>query len=263
MLTYKEASTLGMGLILCASSFIIGVFYSNQIYDYRLLFPKNSTQADFDNALRHYQTVSKTPFPVAVLVGVVATLGLIGHLIRLYKPHPELRNFEYASLGLYFFGACVFLTNIKTGLECSNSHRWGEVTENEGLAVLGSSNLILIIFFIGVLLLQGGLWYTNWDHQVRLKQFYEQEAKDAEKRRQASEKNSKAAEKTETQQEILKGKNGKGSPSEKTDNLAERAKADTKVDQAEDFEKKTKPSAKKSKDSADKKSKSRRSRKKD
>ncbi|AQZ10178.1 SHR3 (YDL212W) [Zygosaccharomyces parabailii] len=267
MLGYKEACTLGMGLVLCASSFIIGVFYSNQIYDYRLLFPKESTQADFDNALRHYQTVSKTPVPVMVPLGVVTAIGLIGHLIRIYKPNPDLRNFEYASLGLYFFGICVFLTNIKTGLVCSNTHEWGEVTENQGLAVLGSSNIILIIFFIGVLLLQGGLWYTHWDHQVRLKKFYEEEARDAEKRRQAAQEKAKAAEKTDASQEILTEKaqkNVKGSLSERAENLVERAKTDPKVEQAEDYyENKMKSSIKKNKDNADKKAKSRRNKKKE
>ncbi|AQZ14542.1 SHR3 (YDL212W) [Zygosaccharomyces parabailii] len=267
MLGYKEACTLGMGLILCASSFIIGVFYANQTYDYRLLFPKESTQADFDNALRHYQTISKTPVPVLVPLGVVTAIGLIGHLIRIYKPNPDLRNFEYASLGLYFFGICVFLTNIKTGLVCSNTHEWGEVTENQGLAVLGSSNIILIIFFIGVLLLQGGLWYTHWDHQVRLKKFYEEEARDAEKRRQAAQEKAKAAEEAEASQEILTEKaqkNVKGSLSERAENLVERAKTDPNVEQAEDYyENKMKSSIKKGKDNADKKAKSRRNKKKE
>lgn len=84
--------------------------------------------------------------------------------------------FEYASLGLYVLGICVFITNIKTGIECTLTGQWGEVTENQGLAVIASSTIILEVVFLGVLFLQAGLWYSNYDYQKRLKKFYEEEA---------------------------------------------------------------------------------------
>lgn len=179
MISYKDISTIGTGLILIGTSFIMGVFYANQPYDYHVLFNKNATQLNYDNALRHYQTLYDTAPINYYLLGGIALVGMIGGLIRVYKPNPDLQTFEYCSLGLYVIGICVFITNIKTGIECSISHNWGEVTENQGIAVLGSSNIILLLVFTGVLVLQGGLWYTEWEHQQRLKAFYAQEAAEA------------------------------------------------------------------------------------
>lgn len=178
MFTYKELCTLGSALILISSSFIMGVFYSNQAYDYHLLFNSNASQVDFDNALKHYQILFHTGRPILYILAAIAAIGLLGNIIRIYKPNPELQIFEYCSLGLYVLGICVFITNIKTGIECSISHQWGEVSENQGLAVIGSSNIILLVMFFGVLLLQFGLWYSEWDYEKRLNAFYEEEAKE-------------------------------------------------------------------------------------
>lgn len=154
----------------------MGVFYNNLAYDYHLLFNANATQEHFDNALKHYQTLYYTGRPVLYILGFVAVVGLLGNMIRIYKPNPELKMFEYASLGLYVLGICVFITNIKTGIECTLTGQWGEVTENQGLAVIASSTIILEVVFLGVLFLQAGLWYSNYDYQKRLKKFYEEEA---------------------------------------------------------------------------------------
>ncbi|EGA59511.1 Shr3p [Saccharomyces cerevisiae FostersB] len=157
----------------------MGVFFSNMPYDYHLLFNPNSTQEHFDLALRHYQILHETPLPVIVTLCVVAGIGLVGGTIKVFKPNPELQMFEYCSLGLYVLAICVFLTNVKTGIDCSVSHNWGEVTENQGLAVIASSNIILLVMFAGVIILQIGLWYSNWDLQKRLKEFYAEEEREA------------------------------------------------------------------------------------
>lgn len=175
-ITYRDVCSVGSGLILIGTSFIMGVFYANQTYDYPLLFDSGATQEHFDNALRHYQTLFYTAPAVKYVLAAVAGLGLIGGLMRVYKPNPDLQLFEYSSLGLYVFGICVFITNVKTGIDCSITRNWGEVSENQGLAVIASSNIILLLLFTGVIVLQAGLWYTQWEHEQRLKVFYEEEA---------------------------------------------------------------------------------------
>ncbi|CCE66125.1 hypothetical protein TPHA_0O01580 [Tetrapisispora phaffii CBS 4417] len=175
-LSYEEFCTIGTGLILVSSSFLMGVIFGNQPYDYNVLFKTNSTTEDFAASLNHYQQIYNTnPKVFYVLMGV-ATLGFIGSMIRIYKPNPELQLFEYTSLGLFVFAICIFITNIKTGVECTISHQWGEVTENQGLAVLASSNIIFLFFLGGTVVLQAGLWYTNWEYQKRLKAFFAEEA---------------------------------------------------------------------------------------
>ncbi|CAI4323078.1 ALI_collapsed_G0008110.mRNA.1.CDS.1 [Saccharomyces cerevisiae] len=179
MFSYSDFCSIGTAMILSATTFLMGVFFSNMPYDYHLLFNPNSTQEHFDLALRHYQILHETPLPVIVTLCVVAGIGLIGGTIKVFKPNPELQMFEYCSLGLYVLAICVFLTNVKTGIDCSVSHNWGEVTENQGLAVIASSNIILLVMFAGVIILQIGLWYSNWDLQKRLKEFYAEEEREA------------------------------------------------------------------------------------
>lgn len=265
MLSYTDACTVGMGLILSATSFLIGVFYANQAYDYRILFRQDSIQSDFNDALKHYQILHKTPLPILIGLGTVAAVGLLGHLIRIYKPNPDLRNFEYGSLVLYFLGVCVCLSNVKTGVTAAVTHEWGDVTENQGLAVLASSNIILIMFLTGVIMLQGGLWYTRWEHQVRLKQFYEEEAREEAQRKKQNE--ASEAQEAQVHQEDLKEdaqKHAKGTLSEKAEEFVEKAKADPRVHQAKDYyEDKIKPAAKKHRDELNSNIRARRTRRKE
>ncbi|CCH59786.1 hypothetical protein TBLA_0B09700 [Henningerozyma blattae CBS 6284] len=176
MWPYKVFCTVGTSLILISSSFMIGLFFAFQAYDFNLLFNKSATQEQFQLALEHYQRLNDIPRNLIIVICFIYSLGLIGSVIRIYKPNPDLTYFEYASLALYVLGMCVFLTNIRTGIECTITGNWGEVTENQGLQVIASSNIILIVLFLGVLVLQAALWYTEYDLEVRLKAFYEREA---------------------------------------------------------------------------------------
>ncbi|CEP64652.1 Shr3p LALA0_S12e03796g [Lachancea lanzarotensis] len=178
MVSYKELCAIGTTLIVASSTFIMGVFYANQAYDAHVLFNPQVAQSNFDNSLHHYQTLAETPMPVIGGLAFVAFVGLVGCLIRIYKPNSELQTFEYASLVMYVIGICLFITNIKTGIESAVSGEWGEVTPNQGVAVIGSSNIILIVVFIGVLLLQAGLTYSNWEFEQRMTKFLAEEEKE-------------------------------------------------------------------------------------
>lgn len=178
-LSYTELCTIGTAMIIGSTSFVMGVFFASQPYDYHVLFNANATKEHFDNALNHYQTLFYTAKPTLYILAFVVLLGILGSLIKVYKPNPELQLFEYGSLGLFVLGICVFLTNIKTGVESAVYQNWGEVTESQGIAVIASSNIILLIVFFGVLILQAGLWYSNWDYQKRLALWRKTEAKEA------------------------------------------------------------------------------------
>lgn len=175
-LSYKAACSLCSTIILMCTCFIMGVFYSNLSYDSHLLFnPTGPTEADYALVLTHYQTLRATATPLLYILAAIAAVGIIAHLVRTYKPNPELQYFEYGSLIVYILGICVFITNIKTGIDCTITHQWGEVDEQSGLAVLGSSNIILLCVFSGVIFLQAGLWWSTMDYEARLAQFVEEE----------------------------------------------------------------------------------------
>ncbi|CCK72843.1 Shr3p KNAG_0L02270 [Huiozyma naganishii CBS 8797] len=191
MVSYKELCAVSQAVIVGTTCFVSGVFYNNLSYDFHILFPGSSpiTDEHFANSLRHYQLLYGTHRFLVYTLGVIAMLGVLAHVVRTYKPNPELQYFEYGSLILYILGVCIFITNIKTGMECAITHQWGEVTENEGLAVLGCSNIIMIAIFTGVLFIQFGLWYSTNDYEKRLKAFQEEE--EAEAKAKAKESSTK------------------------------------------------------------------------
>ncbi|CDO93651.1 unnamed protein product [Kluyveromyces dobzhanskii CBS 2104] len=179
-LSYKDLCSVGTALIIGATTFLMGIFFSSQPYDYNILFNSAATQEHFDLAVKHYQNLYFTPKPPIYVLGAVGLVGVAGSMIRIYKPNPDLQLFEYGSLALYVLGICVFLTNIKTGVESAHFQNWGEVTENQGVAVVASSNIIILIIFIGVLVLQAGLWYSTWEYEQRLAQWRKSESASTE-----------------------------------------------------------------------------------
>lgn len=194
MLPYKALCSLGSALVLISTSFIMGVFYSNLAYDYKILFqPASVTPEDFTRTLQHYQFLNEVGHPLLYILAFIAFLGLVGHMVRLYKPNEDLKMFEYASLGMFVMGVCVFITNIKTGIECSLTGNWGEVSENQGIAVIGSSNIILLCVFFGVILLQAGLWWATFDLDTRMQQFIAEESAASKKEQPATSKKGKKA----------------------------------------------------------------------
>lgn len=180
-LKYADFCSVSTGMIIASTSFLMGVFFANQSYDYDVLFNPAATEEHYKKALLHYQNLFYTPKPPLYALGLVTAIGVIGSLIKVYKPNPDLQLFEYGSLALFVLGVCVFLTNIKTGVESAVHGNWGDVTEFQGIAVIGSSNIILLVVFCGVLVLQAGLWYTNWEYQQRLKAWHEKEARESAK----------------------------------------------------------------------------------
>lgn len=176
MISYKIMRTIGTGLIIASSSFFIGVFFCFQAYDFHLLFDSQATPQHFEDALNFYKSLNDVPFPLVVILGTIYVIGLIGGVFRVAKTNPELTYFEYGSLGLYVLSICIFMTNVKTGIECTLTGAWGEVSQDQGLQVMASSNVILIVMLLGVLVLQGALWYTEYDLDVRMKEFFAREA---------------------------------------------------------------------------------------
>lgn len=175
LVTYKDACAVCSTVIAMATCFIMGVFYSNLSYDSHLLFNGVPSDEDYALVLTHYQTLRTTPTPLLYGLATITAIGIIAHLVRSYKPNPELQYFEYGSLVLYVLGICVFITNIKTGMDCTFTHEWGEVDEKQGLAVLGSSNIILLCVFSGVLFIQAGLWWSTLDYEKRMADFIARE----------------------------------------------------------------------------------------
>lgn len=95
-------------------------------------------------------------------------LGFIGMGIKIYKPSDDAKYFEYGSLLLYVISICIYLTNLKTGAESAVVGEWGEVDWMTGINVIGASQAMIIFLLGGIIALQVGLYYAEWDYQQRL-----------------------------------------------------------------------------------------------
>ncbi|CAK9441261.1 uncharacterized protein LODBEIA_P51300 [Lodderomyces beijingensis] len=178
LMKYKDIVPIGTSLIVASTSFALGIIYGNWPYDLNTLW-RHTDASGFSKSLVHYQTWGESPMYIHYTLHAVGVLGLIGHFIKLYKPDEDAKYFEYGSLGLFMVGVIIYLTNLRTGVASCITGQWGEVDFETGINVMAASQIMIVFVFVGVLVLQGGLYYAQWyDHQLKL-EFYENEAKEA------------------------------------------------------------------------------------
>lgn len=119
---------------------------------------------------------------------IITAVGLIGLVMKLYKPSESNMLFDGGSLVLYMIAVVVYLTNIVKGLRIVSIGTYGEGIQNmrqerlddvdlgtgidqengvsvlgreDNLKVLAASNTILALVLVGVLVLQAGQWYAE------------------------------------------------------------------------------------------------------
>jgi ER membrane protein SH3 len=113
--------------------------------------------------------------------------GILGLLIKLYKPSESNLLFDGGSLGLYMVAVIIYIANIVKGFRIVDAGVYGvglgKLSEDEydnvdgsgydvdsgdsvlgredNLKVLSASNTILALVLVGVLVLQIGQWYAE------------------------------------------------------------------------------------------------------
>jgi hypothetical protein len=150
-------------------------------YDYYVLW---STPADrlpfFDAQETHLKILHASPPLIGRILNLVVGTGILGFIIKLYKPSEANMLFDGASLILYMCGVIVYLANIVKGLRAASAGAYGVsreptpsnemlgmgadeelLTREDSLRVLAASNTILALVLVGVLVLQAGQWYAQ------------------------------------------------------------------------------------------------------
>ncbi|KAI4244506.1 MAG: hypothetical protein L6R40_002973 [Gallowayella cf. fulva] len=170
-------------LILCPTSFFLGILFSLFPYDYPLLWTASTpTEANFQTLENHLRFLHASPPIIARILHIVIAVGLLGFFIKLYRPSESNMLFDGASLALYMCGFVVYMANIVKGLRVISGGRYdAELVEGElavgvkgampgeekplgrddSLKVLSASNTILALVLVGVLVLQAGQWYAE------------------------------------------------------------------------------------------------------
>ncbi|XRM47902.1 Protein csh3 [Aspergillus tubingensis] len=171
-------------LIVCPTSFFLGLIFSLFPYDYPILWSTTPTPAThFDYFESHLRFLHASPPLIPRILHIVIFLGLLGLIMKLYKPSESNMLFDGASLVLYMCGITVYIANIVKGLRLVSGGVYGdELVKNGGggggdegvdveqgqilgredsLKVLAASNTILALVLVGVLVLQAGQWYAE------------------------------------------------------------------------------------------------------
>jgi hypothetical protein len=119
---------------------------------------------------------------ISRVLHIVIGTGLLGFMMKLYKPSEANMLFDGASLALYMCGIAVYIANIVKGLRTVTAQAYGGSVLPEGesltskamegaegeyigredsLRVLAASDTILALVLVGVLVLQAGQWYAQ------------------------------------------------------------------------------------------------------
>jgi hypothetical protein len=162
-------------------------------YDYNVLWslPAHLPGADlslsprapfFDLQENHLKFLHASPPLISRVLHIVIGTGLLGFLMKLYKPSEANMLFDGASLALYMCGIAVYIANIVKGLRTVTAEAYGGAILAEGesiaekamegtesnyigredtLRVLAASDTILALVLVGVLVLQAGQWYAQ------------------------------------------------------------------------------------------------------
>ncbi|KIW12350.1 hypothetical protein PV08_09627 [Exophiala spinifera] len=188
-------------LIICPVSFFLGILFSLFPYDYPLLWSSLPTpDSHFDAIESHLKLLHNAPNLIQRILHIMLSAGLLGLIIKLYKPSESNMLFDGGSLVLYMVAVIVYIANIVKGLRIVTDGSYGVVPDavdtpgydadavdsvvgrEDNLKVLAASNTILALVLVGVLVLQVGQWYAERVDERALKDFHEKEKLEQEKK---------------------------------------------------------------------------------
>lgn len=190
-----------------ATCFFLGLLFASFPYDYYVLW---ATPQASDSALSlsdsaaitaarepymarletHLRIMHQSPPLINRILHIAIGTGLLGFLVKLYKPSEANMLFDGASLVLYMCGITVYVANIVKGLRVVTDGSYGldptgkpldvdgheagaamVMGRDDSLRVLAASNTILAVILMGVLILQAGQWYAQKREEDEIDEF--------------------------------------------------------------------------------------------
>lgn len=210
MMAYADLVPVGTVLTIGAASFGLGAIYGNLPYDYFTLWQPE--REGITRSIAHYATWAQAPPKVHYILHFVMFLGLSGCFIKLFKPHPEAKYFEWGTLGALMLAIMIYFTNLRIGINSCLTGIWGDVDEITGINVMAASQFMMAVVLLGAIVLQGGLYYAQWYEDKIQTEFLEKERKaDAARAAAAAAKDADKAEPVEVESSAsgAKPKSGK------------------------------------------------------
>lgn len=171
-------------------------------YDYYVLWstPPGSDRAPYfalqENNLR---ILHQSPPLIGRILNIAIGTGLLGFMMKLFKPSEANLLFDGASLVLYMCGVVVYLSNIVKGLRVATNGLYGAeaaqaaggkseydddyLDREDSLRIMAASNTILALVLVGVLVLQAGQWYAQRKEEDEIAEMRKKKIEDSSSRK--------------------------------------------------------------------------------
>ncbi len=172
MVSYQELLPAASLMMIASCSVILGICFSNWPYDYYTLWNTSYGEEGFTKALIHYQVLANQPDIINYSMIAIMSVAFIGSFIKIFKPSEDTKYFEYGSLVALVAAVCIYITNIRTGELSAVAGQWGDVDQNTGLSVIAASEVMIVFFLLGVVVLQSGLFYAEYSDYKAKANFY-------------------------------------------------------------------------------------------
>ena len=165
-----------------ATSFFLGILFNNWCYDHHTLWNSVAATPEIISAIEsHYTMLASSPPILPRILHAIVFTGLLGFIIKLWKPSESNMLFDGASLGMYMIGIIMYGTNIIKGLRTVASGEYGEeIGKVDTLRIMAASQVILALVLVGVLVLQSGQWYAERKQAEEMRKVRMEEEKEIE-----------------------------------------------------------------------------------
>ncbi|KAF1836619.1 Shr3 amino acid permease chaperone [Decorospora gaudefroyi] len=188
-MTQGAANNFAQFMVVGPTCFFLGVLFAQLPYDYNVLWTQPADRTPYFDILEsHIKFLYASPPIISRILNLAIGTGLLGFLIKLFKPNQANMLFDGASLVLYMAGITVYLTNIVKGFRVVTAGIYGDmnkadpgevtaedmqdyISREDTLRVFAASNTILALVLMGVLVLQAGQWYAKRAEEKEIMEF--------------------------------------------------------------------------------------------
>ncbi|KTW26469.1 hypothetical protein T552_02949 [Pneumocystis carinii B80] len=150
----KMKKTLASYLIVCSSSFFLGILFISWIVDHFTFWKNPATDQALLNAETYYLLLYQAPSIHKILLHILICFGFFAHVMKLYGGNKSNLLFDSGSLVLYIAGIIIYNVYLIQGLETIFQRTYNSFNKIDTLRILAATHVVLALILIGILVLQ-------------------------------------------------------------------------------------------------------------
>lgn len=164
---YSRIVTGGTLIAIISCSFLLGVLFANWPYTDGLLWTVHESIEQREDAARralsHYIHWLEIPKYIPYTMYVITGVGFLGLASKIISPNEDAKYYEYGSFVVFIIAVCCYISNVRFGAYSAQAGQWGEVDEFTGLTVIAASEVIIVFLLLGIVIIQSGIFYAQYE----------------------------------------------------------------------------------------------------